>query len=176
VSEPLESRRGFEGRFVQVDVERWPHAEAYEVVRHPGAAGVLPITPDDQVLLVRQFRPPIRDALAEIPAGLLDVSGEDAVSCAARELREETGFRHQSIEFLGGYYASPGLSDEYVHVFWARTEDEPAGAPEDGIEILRKPIEEMIRAAGSGRVRDPKTALALLWYAAQRMLPDDRAR
>jgi ADP-ribose pyrophosphatase len=155
----------FEGTVLTVDLEDWGHGYDHEVVRHPGAAAVLPITFDDQVLLVKQFRPAIRDTLTEIPAGLLDVEGEDAVTCAARELREETGYVHESIQFLGGYYSSAGFSDEYVHVFWARTRAEPQAPPEDGLELISVPLDRMTAAARGGRVRDAKTALALLMYA-----------
>jgi ADP-ribose pyrophosphatase len=152
---------------VAVDVETWPDVGDYEVVRHTGAAAVLPITPADEVLLVRQLRPPIRDVLTEIPAGLLDIEGEDALTCAVRELHEETGFGHETIEFLGGYYSTAGLTDEYVHLFWARTTGEPESDPEPGLELIRRPLGEMVSAAGAGRVRDAKTALALLMFAAR---------
>ncbi len=165
--EPLSSARAFDGRYVAVDVEAWPGIGDYEVVRRPGAAAVLPITPADDVLLVRQFRPPVREDLLEVPAGLLDVEGEDALTCAARELREETGFTHAAIEFLGGCYASAGMTDEYVHLFWARTDPEPEGTPEPGLEVVRRPLPAMIHAAGAGRVRDAKTALVLLLYGAR---------
>jgi ADP-ribose pyrophosphatase len=148
-----------------VDVETWPGIGAYEVVRRPGAAAVVPITPSGEVLLVRQFRPPIRDALLEVPAGLLDIEGEDALTCAARELREETGYGHATIEFLGGCYVSAGLTDEYVHLFWARTSAEPLEEPEPGIELVRWSLGEAVAAARGGRIRDAKTALALLMAA-----------
>jgi ADP-ribose pyrophosphatase len=169
--EPAGSRRVFGGRVVSVDLEDWGLGFDYEVVRTLGAAAVLPLTPEDDVLLVRQFRPPVRDALVEIPAGLLDVDGEDPLTCAGRELREETGFGHRTIEFLGGYYSSAGLTDEYVHLFWARTEATPAAEPEEGIEVLRRPFGQMVDAARAGRVRDAKTALALLMAAARPSLP-----
>jgi ADP-ribose pyrophosphatase len=153
----------FEGPVFMVVRERWPGIDhPYDAVRHVGAAGVLPITPGGDVVLVRQFRPPIRQHLLEIPAGLLDVEGEDAVSCAGRELFEETGYRHRWIEFLGGIYTTAGFSDEYVQLFWAGTEEEPEGEPEAGIEVIRQPLAEMAAAASAGRVRDAKTALALL--------------
>jgi ADP-ribose pyrophosphatase len=161
--EPASSEVVFEGAVFSVVRERWPGiGHPYDVVRHVGAAGVLPVTPEGDVLLVRQFRPPIRGSLLEIPAGLLDVEGEDAVGCAARELREETGYRHRSIEFLGGVYTTAGFSNEYVHLFWARTEPEPEGPPEAGIELVRRPLAEMAMGSRAGRVRDAKTALALL--------------
>jgi ADP-ribose pyrophosphatase len=168
---PAASRRAFDGRFVAVDIEEWAGGTPYEVVRAAGAAAVLPLTPEDDVLLVRQFRPPIRETLVEIPAGLLDVEGEDPLTCAGRELLEETGFTHRAIEFLGGYYASAGITDEYVHLFWARTEPAPAGRPEEGIEVLRRPFGHMVDAARAGRVRDAKTALALLMAAERPSLP-----
>jgi ADP-ribose pyrophosphatase len=164
--EPASAHEAFRGRLIRVDVESW-HGHDFEVVRHPGAAAVLPVTPDGDVLLVRQFRPPIRQALHEIPAGILDVPGEDAATCAARELFEETGFRHASIEFLGGIYTSAGFADEYIHLFAATTQQEPEGAPEVGIDLLRKPMEEMVAAARAGRIRDAKTALSLLLAAAR---------
>lgn len=131
----------------------------------------MPITPDDHVILVRQFRPAVRQALTEIPAGLLDVDGEDALTCASRELFEETGYRHRTIEFLGGYYASAGFTDEYVHLFWARTDAEPDAGAEQGIEVSRVPLDRMVAAARAGRVRDAKTALALLLAAGRPPLP-----
>jgi ADP-ribose pyrophosphatase len=161
--EPEASEVRFSGPIFSVARERWPGlAHEHDVVRHLGAAAVLPITPGGDALLVRQFRPAIRQELVEIPAGLLDRPGEDALSCAARELVEETGFRHASIEFLGGVYPAAGFSNEYVHLFWSRTEAEPVGPSEPGIELVTLPLAELIARARAGRVRDAKTALAAL--------------
>jgi len=165
VEEPTSSREAFRGHVIRVDVEEWPGVGSYEVVRHVGAAAVLPVTPEGEVLLVEQFRPAVRQTLTEIPAGLLDVEAEDALTCAARELFEETGYRHEEIEFLGGFFASVGFTDEYFHLFWARTDARPEGDPEEGIEVVRMPAAEMLEAARAGRVRDSKTALALLLAA-----------
>jgi len=165
--EPQSTREGFAGRLIRVEVESWDGHD-FEVIRHPGAAAVLPLTPDGDVLLVRQFRPAIRRTLVEIPAGILDVDGEDALGCAARELFEETGYRHRSLEFLGGIYTSAGLADEYIHLFEAWTSDRQEGHPEEGIEVLRRPLDEMVSAARAGRVRDAKTAVALLLAGARR--------
>jgi ADP-ribose pyrophosphatase len=175
VPEPSNSRILLAGRFLEVHEESWPGSSPWEVVKQPSAAAVVPLTPDGQVLLVRQFRPAVRDHLVEIPAGILDVEGEDALSCAARELREETGYEHRSIEFLGGVFVSPGSTDHYVHLFWATTHDEPVGEPEVGIELLRRPLGEMVGSARAGRVRDAKTCLALLLLG-DRVAPADRAR
>jgi ADP-ribose pyrophosphatase len=160
----------FEGAVFSVARERWPGmGHPYDVARHVGAAGVLPVTPEGDVLLVRQFRPPIRGELLEIPAGLLDVVDEDPIACAVRELLEETGYRHRWIEPLGSLFPTAGFSDEVDHLFWAGTEPEPATEAEVGIEVVRRPLDQMIREARAGRVRDAKTALALL-------MVDGRAR
>ncbi len=160
---PRSSEVLFEGRVFSVARERWAGmGHPYDVARHVGAAAVLPVTPDGDVLLVRQFRPPIRGKLLEIPAGLLDVAGEDPQACAVRELLEETGYRHRWIEPLGRSFPTAGFSDEVDHLFWAGTAPEPAAVPEAGIDLVRRPLAEMIERARAGRVRDAKTALALL--------------
>ena len=124
------------------------------------------------MILVRQFRPPIRADLTEIPAGLLDVDGEDALTCAERELFEETGYRLTEIAFLGGVYLSPGFTDEYMHLFWARTEAVPVGEPEHGIAVVRMPLHRVVAQARAGKVRNASTALALLLAAGVPVLRD----
>jgi 8-oxo-dGTP pyrophosphatase MutT (NUDIX family) len=164
---PIATRTAWSGRYLSVDLERWDDHGEFEVVHKHHAVGVVPLTPDHDVLLVRQFRPPVRDVLLEIPAGLLDVDGEDALSCATRELFEETGFRHETIEFMGGCFLSPGFTDEYMHLFWARTSSTPDADPEEGIELVRMPFARAVAAAKDGKVRNVSTALALLMAAAR---------
>jgi ADP-ribose pyrophosphatase len=126
------------------------------------AACVLPVTPEGNALLVRQFRAAARESILEIPAGLLDVDGEDPSACAARELLEETGYQHSTIEPLGRVYPSPGFSTEQIHLFLARTEPSPRGTPEAGIEIVVMPFADAVADARAGTIEDAKTALALL--------------
>jgi len=159
--EPISAREVWSGRYVHVTVEEWPSGE-YEMVHKHHAVGVVPITPEGDVLLVRQFRPPVRESLLEVPAGLLDVDGEDALTCAVRELFEETGYRHREIGFMGGVFLSPGFTDEYMHLFWATTDPMPEATPEEGIELVRMPLDRAVAAARAGRVRNVSTALALL--------------
>ena len=166
--EPKRSELLFQGRHLRVDEEEWPQLEnPWEVVRRVDAAAALPVTPEGDVLLVRQFRAAARKELLEIPAGLLDVPGEEPEACVARELLEETGFRQTTLTSLGGIYPSPGSWTEYVHLFLARTESEPRGEPEEGIELVRRPFDEMVSEARAGRIEDAKTALALLLAAAR---------
>jgi 8-oxo-dGTP pyrophosphatase MutT (NUDIX family) len=164
--EPVAAREAWRGRYLTAVVETWPQSGGeYEVIRKHDAVAVVPLTPSGDVILVRQFRPPVRTELLEIPAGLLDVDGEDALTCAGRELTEETGYVHTEIAFLAGVYLSPGFTDEYIHIFWARTSDAPEGPAEDGIEVVRMPFAEAAVAARAGRIRNAATALGLLLAA-----------
>lgn len=164
MSEPTSAREVWAGRYLRVRVESWPSGE-HEMVHKHHAVGVVPVTPGGDVLLVRQFRPPVRESLLEVPAGLLDVDGEDALTCVVRELFEETGYRHREIGFMGGVFLSPGFADEYMHLFWATTEAAPEAAPEERIELVRMPLDRAVAAARAGRVRNASTALALLMAA-----------
>jgi ADP-ribose pyrophosphatase len=166
--EPAASRPLFRGRHLLVDEEDWPGIGAWEVARPLDAVGVVPLTSSGEVLLVRQFRPAVRHAVLEIPAGLLDVEGEDPEACAQRELLEETGYRARALERLTEFHPSVGHSSELVHLFLAETEDEPVGPVEDGIELVRRPFLELVEEARDGRVEDAKTALALLLADARR--------
>jgi 8-oxo-dGTP pyrophosphatase MutT (NUDIX family) len=172
VPEPAASRIAWSGRYLTAVVETWPDLGDYEAIRKHDAAAVVPVTPDGDVLLVRQFRPPVRTSMLEIPAGLLDIDGEDAVTCAERELTEETGYRSEQTAFLGGAFLSPGFTGEYVHLFWARTGGEPIGEPEAGIEVVRMPLYRAIASARDGKVRNAMTALGLLLTAGVPALRD----
>ena len=124
------------------------------------------------MLLVQQFRPGARQVLTELPAGILDVEGEDAlIGRRTRALRGDRLPRTRTIEFLGGVYPSGATTDQYVHLFWARVEAEPSGSVEPGIELTTEPFDRMVHAARSGRVRDAMTALALLMAAGRPPLP-----
>ena len=165
--EPTDARVLFAGRYLSVVSETWPRIGEWEVLRKYPASAIVPLTPNGDVVLIRQFRIPVRQELLEVPAGLLDVPGEDALTCAERELYEETGYRSHDTSFLGGLYLSPGTTDDYVHLFVGHTDEAPPGNPEPGIEVERRPFTQMLAAARAGRVRDAMTTLALLLAAAQ---------
>jgi ADP-ribose pyrophosphatase len=166
--EPAASRVLFAGRYLSVVSETWPGIGEWEVLRKHSAVAIVPIAPNGDVVLVRQFRVPVRQELLEVPAGLLDVEGEDALACAERELVEETGFDAHETSFLGGVYTSPGTTDEYLHFFMTRVDQEPSGEPEAGIDIVRRPFLQMVAAARAGRVRDAMSTVALLLAAGRR--------
>jgi ADP-ribose pyrophosphatase len=166
--EPNSVRKVFEGRLISVEVQDWPAGER-EVVHHPGACGVVALTQSGEVLLVRQVREAVNEALLEIPAGILDVAGEDPVDCAARELLEETGHRALTIEPLGLIYTSPGFADERIQLFLARVADgDPEGKGEDGIQAVRMGLDAAIAEITMGGIKDAKTVAAIL-LASRRM-------
>jgi 8-oxo-dGTP pyrophosphatase MutT (NUDIX family) len=157
---PESSREVFGGRLIRVVVERWPGGER-EVAHHPGACAIVGLTDGGEVLLVRQVREAVRGALLEIPAGILDVEGEDPASCAARELLEETGFRADDLRPLATIYTSPGFSDERIAICVGKAEE--ASTPsEEEVEVVRLPFAEALEAVGDGRIQDAKTVCGLL--------------
>lgn len=135
----------------------------YQIIRHPGGAGVLPVHGDGTVSLIRQLRPAIAADVVEIPAGRLS-PGEEPATCAARELREETGITAAKLIPLGVVYSSPGVFDEVIHLFAATGISQGAAQPEadEEIELLRLPLAEALQMAADGRISDGKTLAALL--------------
>lgn len=130
-----ESVRRFEGRVISLpsDTVTMPGGttSVRDVVEHPGAVGVVALADDGAVLLIRQWRQPVRGYLWELPAGLLDVEGEPAHVAAARELEEEAGLRAGTWDVLLDVRSSPGMTDEAVRVFLARDVSEsPDGRPQ----------------------------------------------
>ena len=160
--EPEARREVFRGRLIRVEVQSWPAGER-EVVHHPGACAVVALTAEGEVLLVRQMREAVGEELLEIPAGILDVAGENPATCAARELLEETGHRAGQLEPLGSIYTSPGFADERIDLFLARDVRFVDGARlEDSVEVVRMPFEEAVAAVRDGRIRDAKSCVGLL--------------
>ncbi|HEV3033911.1 MAG TPA: NUDIX hydrolase [Solirubrobacteraceae bacterium] len=159
----------YHGRLVDVRIERFRHADgeevSREVVRHRGAVGIV-AHDGEHVWLVRQPREAIGEpALLEIPAGRLDVDGEQPLQAAQRELAEEIGRGASSWEPIVTYYTGAGFTDEQVHLY-AATELHPAHADsgeEERIEIVPWPLAEL--PAAIAECRDAKTLIGLLWLA-----------
>jgi ADP-ribose pyrophosphatase len=167
--EVIESQSPYRGSFfsVQVDRIRLPNGQeaTREIVRHPGAAAVVPLK-DGAVLLVRQNRHAVGSDLLEIPAGKLDVPGEDPADCARRELKEETGYEAGVLESLGVFYSSPGFTDERYYLYLASGLEQVGLAPEhDGGEPISTEwlrLDAALNAVTTGEIVDAKTALGLV--------------
>ena len=134
----------------------------FDLVRHPGAAAVVPFMDDGRVLLIRQYRFATGGEILEIPAGKLD-PGEAPEACATRELEEETGYRAGRLERLGSIWTSPGFCDEVIHLFAAfdLVPTEQRLEPDEIIELVPTPLDRALDDL-SGPVVDGKTATALL--------------
>lgn len=163
----------YEGRLVRLyrATVRLPNGETSirEIVRHPGAVAMVPLTPQGAVILVQQFRLPSGQVLLEIPAGTLK-PGEDPALAARRELQEEIGLKPGRLTPLGGEFTAPGYTSEFIHLFLA---EDLAPAPlavddDEFLETVTLPLDEALRRVETGAIQDGKTIAALL-LAARRL-------
>ncbi len=155
------------GNFLQVEsVEvELPDGEqaTRDIIRHPGAVGIIAIDDDNRILLERQYRCALERLTLEIPAGKLDV-GETAEECARRELEEETGYTAGKMAYLIPIASAAGYSDEIIHLFMA-TDLKPGLAHPDSEEFVATfwmDIEELIDMVLDGKIEDSKTIIAAL--------------
>ena len=171
----LASKRVHKGRVIDLDVDtvRFPDGSTgqLEMIRHPGAAAVLPFAsdpggPDPTLLLIKQYRYAAGGTLIEIPAGRLN-PGEDPKDCAQRELLEEVGVKAGRIERLTTIWTTPGFTDERIHLFWAAdlTTGQHAREPDEFIEVTPTPLSQAMTLIRDGGISDAKTALSILFVA-----------
>ena len=169
----MASKRIYAGRVVRLDLDTVTlpngHTIELEVIRHPGAAAVVPLNDYGHVLLIRQYRHAAGGYILEIPAGKLN-PGEEPRDCAARELEEEIGYRAGRLEPLLSIYTTPGFTDEVIHLFLAT--ELRAGRqgldPDEVLDVVEMTLEDAIAAIGSGGIRDSKTIIGLQAVWAQR--------
>ena len=165
----LEGSRVYDGKVVHLDVDRVRLADGSEavreVVRHPGAAVIVPVLDDGRVLLVRQFRYPTGGVLLELPAGTVASGDADALECARRELAEETGHRAAAWRHLATFYSAPGFTDERVSCYLALglTPTTEGSLDEDErIDVVAVPLDEAESMARRGELHDAKSIAGVL--------------
>lgn len=172
----VEGATVFEGKVFDVNRETARFGDGTilrEYTVHHGAVAVLPVDDDDRVLLINQYRHPIRTRSWEIPAGLLDVEGEDPLTAAKRELAEETDLVAADWSAPLRFFTSPGQSDEQVTLFEARNLS-AAASPHDRLDeeaeiVLRwVTLDEALDAAFDGRIGNAIVLIALLAADARR--------
>jgi len=137
-----------------------------EVAVHPGGAVVVAITPDEKILLVKQFRYAFEESVLELPAGKLD-DAENPRKCAIRELAEETGYKAEKISKLGQIYTTPGFCDEVLHIFLAENliPGEPAREEgEEDMQVVEFTLNEIKENIREGKIVDAKTISGIMMY------------
>lgn len=169
----LSSHRVHTGRVLHLDLDRvrFPNGSegVLEMVRHPGAAAVVPFLdpptdPDPRVLLIRQFRHAANGWMWEVPAGTLE-PGEPVEACAARELAEEAGCTARELRRLTAIHTTPGFTDEVIHLFLATglVRGRTAHEADEFVEVHERRWSEVGRMIRSGEVADGKTLVTLLY-------------
>jgi ADP-ribose pyrophosphatase len=165
------SRTVFTGSLITVradEVRLGGQIATRETVEHPGAVGVVALDGDGRVVLVNQYRHPIRARLDELPAGILDVSAESALEAAKRELVEEADLVAGQWDVLVDLYSSPGFSNEAIRIFLARDLRDAEGegfTPEHeevSLTVDREPLTEAVRRVLSGSITNAAAVAGLL--------------
>lgn len=137
-----------------------------EIVLHRGAVAVLAVTKDKRCIFVKQYRKAMEMELLEIPAGKLEL-GEDPLTCAKRELEEETGYTSSSWEEVHRFYSAPGFSNELVHLYKANNVEEGLKHPDEDefVEVLSFTLAEALELISQGKIMDAKTLVAIYHWA-----------
>ena len=166
----ISSKSIYEGKIISLRVEdvKLPDGNLAkrELVKHPGAVAIIPITVEGKIVLVKQFRKALNRTLIEIPAGRIEI-GEAPLVTAKRELEEETGYGTTEITYIQSFATSPGFADEVIHLYLAEElyhiENPAEGDEDEFIELVEVTIEEAEKLVISGEIYDAKTAFAILY-------------
>ncbi|MCG5102982.1 NUDIX hydrolase [Oceanobacillus alkalisoli] len=169
----IHTEKIFNGKIIdlQVDDVVLPNGEnsKREIVKHPGAVAVIPITKDNKIVFVKQYRKPLEKTLVEIPAGKLD-NNEQPLAAAIRELEEETGYTTKELNFVTSFYSSPGFADELVYIYVTDTleklETPVPGDDDEFVEIVELTLDEAKQYVEEEMIHDAKTNYAVLYLHA----------
>ncbi len=163
----ISSQHIFDGNIIKVEkmfVKLPDGREASrDIVRHPGASAVIPMSDDGGLYMVTQYRKPFDKTMLEIPAGKLDM-GEDPLVCAKRELQEETGLTAGKIKHIVSIYSTPGFSDEILHIYAAAelSEGKACADEDEFISCEKIPVEKLVDKVLKHEINDAKTIIGIL--------------
>jgi ADP-ribose pyrophosphatase len=164
----LDSRLAYDGLFLKVfsDEVQLPNQKLAnrEFIKHPGAVAIVPLFDDNSVLLERQYRYPMHQAILEIPAGKLEF-GEDPLLCAKRELKEETGYEAKEWIFLGKIHPVISYSTEFIDIYLAKglVQGQATLDDEEFLDIFRATLPEISEWIKKGSITDVKTIISHYW-------------
>jgi ADP-ribose pyrophosphatase len=162
----MSTKNIYSGRVVTLNLESvtLPNGSTVEleIIRHPGAAAMVPLKADGAVVLIRQYRHATGGYIYEIPAGKLH-PGEDPRECAARELEEEVGYRAERFDLLMSIFTAPGFADEVIHIYQASglTPGRQHLDHDEVLDVIEVPLEKAISMIRNGAIRDGKTIVGL---------------
>ena len=163
----------FEGRIWDVVRETFEYSGQTlirDYIQHPGAVAVLAVNESDEILMIRQYRHPVKKYLWEIPAGLLDIAGESHLDAAKRELTEETYHEAENWELLQVFHASPGGNSEQIDIFLATgvkpvVSNYQREGEEIDMEVRWVPFDEALAAVQASEIQSPTAVIAILGYS-----------
>ena len=162
----MKSDKLYEGKILnlRVDTVELPDKKysKREIVEHPGSVAVIPIADDGSIILVKQYRKAVEKFLLEIPAGKLEINEEPRVT-AIRELKEETGYSTEKMEYLMEFYTSPGFTNEKIYLFLATDLVKGEADPDDGefLEVEKYDMDTLIKMIERGEITDSKTIIGI---------------
>ena len=171
--ELLDSEEVYSGRVISLrrDTVAMPGGgdSVREVVHHPGAVGVVALDDQDRVVMLRQYRHPVGQRMAELPAGLRDADGEPPLATARRELAEEVGLAAERWSLLATYHPSPGFCDEEIHLYLAEGLSD-VGKPADFVveheeadmTVERVPLADAVQQVFDGRISNALAVIGVL--------------
>ncbi|UOQ47521.1 NUDIX hydrolase [Gracilibacillus caseinilyticus] len=167
----------FNGKVIslQVDDVSLPDGKTSkrELVKHPGAVAIIPVTEDNKIVFVKQYRKALEKTIIEIPAGKLE-PGEKPAITALRELQEETGYTTEHLTYVTSFYTSPGFADEIIYLYQTQSLsklEQPLETDEDEfVELMELTMEEAEALVESEEIHDAKTAYALLYLKLKGLL------
>ncbi|EFI42059.1 NUDIX hydrolase [Peptoniphilus sp. oral taxon 386] len=136
-----------------------------EIIEHPPAVVIVPVTSNNEIIMIKQFRKPIEKVIYEVPAGLLEIN-ESPIDGAIRELKEETGYHADKVEYMTEFYSSPGFCTEKMYIFSAENlEFEEQKLDEDEfIDLEIVPFDRALKMIKLGEIMDAKTIAGILIY------------
>jgi len=142
------------------------NAEDWDFIHHDGAAAVIPVMDDGKILMVKQYRNALERDTLEIPAGKLDDSDEEGIVCASRELKEETGYSSDDLEWLLTIRTTVAFCNERIEVFVARNliPGEQHLDEDEFVDVKAYKLEELKEMIFEGKIQDSKTMAAILAY------------
>ena len=145
------------------------HTVIWDFIKHKGAAAVVPVTDEGKILMVRQYRNALERYTLEIPAGALDTADEPGITCASRELEEETGYRSENLEWLINLRTTVAFCNEKIEIYVAQNlKPTHQHLDEDEfIDVYAYSVDELCEMIYSGKIEDGKTIAAIMSYKAK---------